>query len=225
MKKTVILAFVALIFASCDTQKQMEKAEMETKEDSLSYAFGISIGDNLKKDSIELDPVMLGKALIDIKADKAAMTPEEANKTIQSFFEKKEQAKHQVNIDAGEKFLKENLKKEGIKTTESGLQYKVIKEGTGEQPDATDQVTVHYEGTLIDGTTFDSSYERGEPATFGLNQVIPGWTEALQLMKEGAVWEIYLPHSLAYGPRQAGQIPPYSTLIFKVELISVGSEE
>jgi FKBP-type peptidyl-prolyl cis-trans isomerase FklB len=225
MKKTVILALVALIFASCDTQKQMEKAELKTKEDSLSYAFGISIGDNLKKDSIELDPVMLGKALIDIKEDKGAMTPEEANKTIQDFFEKKEQSKHQVNIDAGEKFLADNLKKEGIETTESGLQYKVIKEGTGEQPDATDQVTVHYEGTLIDGTTFDSSYERGEPATFGLNQVIPGWTEALQLMKEGAVWEIYLPHDLAYGPRQAGQIPPYSTLIFKVELVSIGSEE
>lgn len=225
MKKIVIITVVALAFASCDTQKQMEKAEVKTKEDSLSYAFGISIGDNLQKDSIELDPVMLGKALYDLKNEEALMTAEEANQAIQSFFQEKEKAKHQVAIDEGEKFLSENAQKEGVQKTETGLQYKVIKQGTGAQPTAENQVTVHYEGRLIDGTVFDSSYERGEPATFGLNQVIPGWTEALQLMKEGGVWEIYLPHDLAYGPRKAGQIPPYSTLIFKVELISVGEKE
>lgn len=222
MKHTLILLMAAVFFmASCDTQKQMEKAEMKTKEDTLSYAFGISIGENLKRDSIVLDPIMLGKALGELNDEKAQMTAEEANEIIQKFFEEKEMAKHQVTIDAGKKFLSDNAVKEGIQTTESGLQYKVLEEGSGEKPAATDRVTVHYEGRLIDGTVFDSSYERGEPATFGLNQVIPGWTEALQLMKEGGKWEIYLPQELAYGARQAGQIPPYSTLIFKVELIKI----
>ena len=222
MKKTVILAVVVLFFMSCDTQKQMKKAEMTTNEDSLSYAFGISIGENLKRDSIELNPVIIGKALAELNEGTASMTAEEANKKIQSFFEEKEKAKHQVAVEAGEKFLKENSTKEGVVTTASGLQYKILKEGTGASPKVSDKVTVNYEGTLIDGTKFDSSYDRGEPASFGVTQVIKGWTEALQLMKEGGVWELYIPSDLAYGARQAGQIIPYSTLKFKVELISIG---
>ncbi len=222
MKHTLILLIAAVFFmTSCDTTKQMEKAEMKTKEDSLSYAFGISIGENLKRDSIELDPLILGKALTDLKNGKQKMTAEEANKVIQNAFQEKEMEKNKPVIEAGKKFLAENAKKEGVKTTASGLQYKIIKAGKGASPKKTDKVTVHYEGTLTDGTVFDSSYKRGEPATFGVTQVIPGWTEALQMMKEGATWEIYLPQELAYGPRRAGQIPPYSTLIFKVELIKI----
>jgi FKBP-type peptidyl-prolyl cis-trans isomerase len=126
------------------------------------------------------------------------------------------------NIKAGEAFLAENAGKEGVKTTDSGLQYKVITAGEGKTPQKSDKVTVHYRGTLIDGSEFDSSYSRNKPATFGVGQVIPGWTEALQLMKEGDKWEIYLPSKLGYGERGAGaKIPPNSTLIFEVELISV----
>ena len=125
------------------------------------------------------------------------------------------------NKTLGEQFLQENAGKEGVVTTESGLQYKVLTEGNGAKPQLTDQVRVHYEGRLIDGTVFDSSYQRGEPAVFGLQQVISGWTEALQLMPVGSVWEIYLPQELAYGSRDLGSIPPYSTLIFKVELLGI----
>ncbi len=125
------------------------------------------------------------------------------------------------NKTLGEQFLQENAGKEGVVTTESGLQYKVLTEGNGAKPQLTDQVRVHYEGRLIDGTVFDSSYQRGEPAVFGLQQVISGWTEALQLMPVGSVWEIYLPQELAYGGRDLGSIPPYSTLIFKVELLGI----
>ncbi|MEA2043196.1 MAG: FKBP-type peptidyl-prolyl cis-trans isomerase [Bacteroidota bacterium] len=221
MRKVLILAIAVIFFMGCDTQKQMKKAEMTTNEDSLSYAFGISIGENLKRDSIELNPVVLGKALAELNDGNASMTAEEANTMIQSFFEDKEKEKYQTTVEAGKKFLEDNAKKEGVKTTASGLQYKIIKEGTGATPKPSDKVTVNYEGTLIDGTKFDSSYDRGEPATFGVTQVIKGWTEALQMMTEGAEWQLFIPSDLAYGSRPAGQITPYSTLVFKVELISI----
>lgn len=132
-----------------------------------------------------------------------------------------EQAKYRDNIEAGEQFLAKNKKQKGVVTTPSGLQYKVITAGTGEKPAATDRVTVNYRGTLLDGTEFDSSYKRNEPTTFGVNQVIKGWTEALQLMPVGSKWEIYIPQELGYGSRSAGNIPPYSTLIFEVELLEI----
>lgn len=132
-----------------------------------------------------------------------------------------EQAKYRDNIEAGEQFLAKNKKQKGVVTTPSGLQYKVITEGTGEKPTATDRVTVNYRGTLLDGTEFDSSYKRNEPTTFGVGQVIKGWTEALQLMPVGSKWEIYIPQELGYGSRAAGNIPPYSTLIFEVELLEI----
>ncbi len=141
---------------------------------------------------------------------------------IQTHFEAMEAKKHQATVDEGKKFLAENAKKEGIVTLPSGLQYKIITEGTGNIPTASDKVKVNYEGTLINGTKFDSSYDRGQPAEFGVTQVIKGWTEALQLMKEGSVWMLYIPSDLAYGSRQAGkEIKPFSTLIFKVELLSI----
>jgi FKBP-type peptidyl-prolyl cis-trans isomerase len=150
-----------------------------------------------------------------------------ALQTFQTTMMERQQAKAEreasENITAGEAFLAENASKEGVMVTESGLQYKVITEGSGPKPQATDQVTVHYRGTLLDGTEFDSSYSRGEPATFGLNQVIPGWTEGVQLMNVGSKYEFYIPANLAYGERGAGaSIGPNSTLIFEVELISIG---
>lgn len=132
-----------------------------------------------------------------------------------------EQAKYRNNIEAGEQFLAKNKKQKGVVTTPSGLQYKVITSGTGKKPTATDRVTVNYRGTLLDGTEFDSSYKRNEPTTFGVNQVIKGWTEALQLMPVGSKWELYIPQELGYGSRSAGNIPPYSTLIFEVELLEI----
>ena len=150
------------------------------------------------------------------------MTHSEAQKVVNEHFQKLAEEAYAVNRNAGEKFLAENAKKESITTLPSGLQYEVIKEGNGKKPSATDRVQCHYEGTLIDGTIFDSSIKRGEPAVFGVNQVIKGWVEALQLMQEGAKWRLYIPYDMAYGEHGAGEmIPPYSALIFDVELIKV----
>lgn len=140
---------------------------------------------------------------------------------VQQQMEYYEKAKYGKNIEAGEQFLAKNKKQKGVMTTASGLQYKVITAGTGEKPTATDRVKVHYRGTLLDGTEFDSSYKRNEPTTFGVNQVIKGWTEALQLMPVGSKWELYIPQELAYGSRSTGNIPAYSTLIFEVELLEI----
>ncbi len=199
----------------------MGKVDLKTQEDTLTYALGVSFADNFKSESIKLNPEVFAKAMTDMNEGKPTMTVEDANKYVQNYFRKKEEDKNKAVIEEGKKFLAENAKKEGVQTTSSGLQYKIIKAGTGEKPTAESKVTVHYEGTLIDGTVFDSSYKRNSPATFGVGQVIAGWTEALQLMKKGAIWELYIPQELAYGPRRAGKISPYSTLIFKVELIDV----
>ena len=150
-------------------------------------------------------------------------TPEEANQIIQKFLTAKSEEMFKVNKEAGEQFLAENATKEGVQTTDSGLQYEVIDAGEGDKPSATSQVTVHYHGTLIDGTVFDSSVQRGQPASFGVNQVIPGWTEALQLMPKGAKYRLYIPQNLAYGasPHPGGPIEPFMALIFDVELIDI----
>ncbi len=192
--------------------------------DSVSYAFGISIGMNLKNQEItNLNPDVLAQAIKDVNDSTFTqkMTEQEANLAIQKFFDDKEAEKHGPAIKAGKDFLAENAKKEGVITTASGLQYKIIKSGNGKTPTKQDRVKTHYAGTLIDGTKFDSSYDRGEPATFGVTQVIKGWTEALLLMKEGDKWELYIPYDLAYGSRDQGQIKPFSTLIFTIELISI----
>ena len=160
-----------------------------------------------------------------VKGEEAAMTREEADAVVRTYFEKAGENEAQKNLEEGNAFLEENRQREGIKTTESGLQYEVMKEGTGEKPDSTDRVRVHYTGKLIDGTVFDSSVERGEPAVFRVDQVIPGWTEALQMMKVGAKWRIYLPSLIAYGERGAGaDIGPNSALIFDVELLEIVKE-
>ncbi|MBD5175496.1 MAG: FKBP-type peptidyl-prolyl cis-trans isomerase [Bacteroidales bacterium] len=205
---------------------------MDNKEfDKLSYALGLSMGQNFRAsgiESINVQDFADGVASV-FYGSTPKMSYDEAKKEIQQFFEAL-QAKQQeaaaamadVNAKAGQEFLAENGKRAEVKTTATGLQYEVLEEGTGAQPSAGDQVKVHYTGKLIDGTVFDSSVERGEPATFGVTQVIPGWVEALQLMKAGAKWRLFIPSNLAYGPNGAGGvIGPNQTLIFDVELLEV----
>lgn len=198
--------------------------------DKISYALGLGIGSQLKSMGAEkLNIDDFAQAIKDSIAGKEQLKPAEAQKIVQEFFaeqEKQQRAKAaemgKAAREAGEKYLAENAKKDGVTVTASGLQYTVIQEGTGKQPKATDKVKCHYEGFLIDGTVFDSSVQRGEPATFPLNAVIAGWTEGLQLMKEGAKYRFFIPYNLAYGEAgAAGAIPPYAALIFDVELIEV----
>lgn len=194
------------------------------KMDKISYALGLGIGHQLKNMGIENFSVEdFAQSIKDVMEDKAtAMTSQEAQTLLNTYFQEKQKAESQKAISEGKAFLEENGKKEGVVTTKSGLQYEVLTEGTGKQPKATDTVRCHYEGSLINGSVFDSSYKRGEPAEFGLSQVIPGWTEGVQLMKEGAKYRFYIPYLLGYGENGAGSsIPPYSTLIFDVELIKV----
>ena len=199
--------------------------------DKLSYALGIGIGSQLAgMGAKELNIDDFAQAIKDvISGSELKVDNAEAQTLVQNFFQEQEAKQQAAAAEAGkaakaagEAFLAENGKKEGVVTLPSGLQYQVLKEGNGKKPSATDQVVCHYEGTLIDGAIFDSSYKRNEPATFGLNQVIPGWTEGVQLMQEGAKYRFFIPYKLAYGERGAGaQIPPFAALVFDVELIEV----
>ncbi len=199
--------------------------------DKLSYALGIGIGSQLAgMGAKELNIDDFAQAIKDvISGSEVKVDNAEAQTLVQNFFQEQEAKQQAAAAEAGkaakaagEAFLAENGKKDGVVTLPSGLQYQVLKEGNGKKPSATDQVVCHYEGTLIDGTVFDSSYQRNQPATFGLNQVIPGWTEGVQLMQEGAKYRFFIPYNLAYGERGAGaQIPPFAALVFDVELIEV----
>ncbi len=208
---------------------------MEQKElDRLSYALGLSMGNNFRAsgiDSINVEDFADGVAAV-FYGNQPKMTYDEAKSTIEAFFtelQKKQQeqaaAMASINEKTGKEFLAENGKREEVHTTASGLQYEVLAEGEGECPKATDTVKVHYTGKLIDGTVFDSSVERGAPATFGVTQVIPGWVEALQLMKAGAKYRLFIPSQLAYGPQGAGPIGPNQTLIFDVELLAINPQD
>lgn len=199
--------------------------------DKLSYALGIGIGSQLAgmgAKGLNIDD--FAQAVKDvISGTPLKVNNAEAQSLLQAFFQEQEEKQRAAAAEAGkvakaagESFLAENAKKEGVVVLPSGLQYQVLKEGNGKKPSATDQVKCHYEGTLIDGTIFDSSYQRNEPATFGLNQVIAGWTEGVQLMSEGAKYRFFIPYNLAYGERGAGaQIPPFAALVFDVELLKV----
>jgi len=192
--------------------------------DKISYALGLSIGNNFKSSGInDLNMEDFSKAVETVLKDtKPEMTYNEAQAVINEYFTNLQEEKGALNKKAGEEFLRVNKENAGIVTLPSGLQYQIIQEGSGAKPKATDQVKCHYEGTLINGQIFDSSIKRGQPAIFGLNQVIPGWTEALQLMPTGSKWRLFLPSHLAYGDRQAGElIEPNSTLIFDVELLDI----
>ena len=206
---------------------------LSNQQDKLSYSFGQNIGNSLKQQQIELNLDLLMKGIQDAVAGKESLlTTEEMRNVLKEYQEERiaklaaERKKlAETNLQEGEAFLTANKAKEGVITLPSGLQYKVITQGSGKTPKATDQVTTHYRGTLIDGTEFDSSYKRGKPATFAVNQVIAGWTEALQLMKEGDKWQLFIPAKLGYGERgvPGGKIGPNATLIFDIELISVNS--
>lgn len=192
--------------------------------DKFSYGLGMGIGQNLLSMGVDgLNVEDFVKGVCDILAGKKPeMSHAEAQKVVNDHFRKLAEEAYELNKKSGADFLAENAKKEGVVVLPSGLQYEVITEGNGKKPSATDRVKCHYEGTLIDGTVFDSSIKRGEPAVFGVNQVIKGWVEALQLMQEGAKWRLYIPYDMAYGENGAGEmIPPYSALVFDVELISV----
>lgn len=197
---------------------------MKTKSDSVAYAIGVTIGTNMKKDGLDsLNLDILTKAIKQsLKGDSLLMTSQQSQMAIQSYIGDKQKQKGDANIAVGKKFLEENKNKPGVKTLPDGMQYIVMKEGTGPMPVATDTVVTHYHGTLIDGTVFDSSVDRGQPAEFPVNAVIKGWTEALQMMKVGSKWKLFIPSELAYGDRAAGpKIQANSTLVFEVELLKI----
>ena len=192
--------------------------------DKISYALGLGIGQQLKSMNIENFNVQdFTQSICDVLTGaEPAISHREAQTLLNEYFDRQARKQAEGAIAEGKVFLEANAKKEGVTVTKSGLQYQVLREGTGRSPKSTDKVRCHYEGTLIDGTVFDSSYRRGEPADFPLNGVIPGWTEGVQLMKEGAKYRFFIPYLLGYGERGAGSsIPPYSTLIFDVELVKV----
>jgi FKBP-type peptidyl-prolyl cis-trans isomerase FklB len=204
--------------------KTPKEANLSDPHQKASYGLGVLVATNLKTqggDSLSVDALMIG--IQDVFQKKTPkMDQQQCMMVVQEYMTAAATEKMKKSQAEGLSFLNENKTKEGVKVTASGLQYKVVSTGTGKSPAATDNVTVHYTGKLIDGTPFDSSIERGEPATFGVSDVIPGWTEALQLMHEGDKWLIFLPSELAYGERGAGdQIPPHAVLVFEVELIKV----
>ncbi|MDD4108580.1 MAG: FKBP-type peptidyl-prolyl cis-trans isomerase [Prolixibacteraceae bacterium] len=213
-------------------QQQGGEVKLESAADSAGYAIGILVGSNNKQQinsvpggkEINLEAMNYGFSQATLEKE-GNITMEEADEILRNYIDKASAVAGQSNLEAGNSFLEENRKRDGVTVTGSGLQYEILKEGTGSKPTSEDQVRVHYHGTLLDGKVFDSSVDRGEPVVFGVTQVIPGWTEALQLMSEGSKWKIYLPSELAYGERGAGgDIGPNSTLIFEVELLEIVKE-
>ena len=223
--KHIIIAFATVLLA-LPVFAQQKSAELKDTKDKVSYSIGLNIGFNFKKQNLPLNTDALLAGVKDALSDKKPLLSEnEVRETMTAWSKEvaeKQKAVGEKNAADGEKYLAENKKKDGVKTTATGLQYKVLKEGSGAQPATTDTVTVHYRGTLIDGTEFDSSYKRGEPATFPVQGVIKGWTEALQLMKKGSKYQLFIPSNLAYGERaMPPDIAANSTLIFEVELIDI----
>jgi len=227
MKQIVIALVNALLFFGvCSAAGKLDLKEEKVR---LSYSVGYQVGGDFLRQGTDINPELVLKGVRDALAGNEPLMSQKdmrttlinLQKTVAEAQKQKILAQAEKNLAEGKVFLAENAKKAGVKTLPSGLQYQVIKEGSGAMPKATDTVTVHYRGTLIDGTEFDSSYSRGKPATFGADRVIAGWTEALQLMKEGAKWQLFIPPELAYGDKRTGNIEPNSTLIFEVELISV----
>ncbi len=230
MKNFVWVLSAAMLFliASCGGQQSSE-VSLKTELDSASYVIGLSLGKSLKEanhiDEIELDIVKKGIEAV-YSDEELLFSDQEINSFLTTYFTKQRDLHSQGNLQEGIDFLAENKEKEGVQVTESGLQYKVIEEGTGATPALEDTVRCHYRGTLINGEVFESSYEQGEPAKFPVNGVIQGWQEALQMMKEGAVWELYLPTELGYGKRvrPGGPIEPNMALIFEIELLEITSK-
>lgn len=217
MKKITILSIVFSLFISgLWAQNQMSKM------DSVSYNLGILIAQNLKQQGLgDVNPAQLARGVADALAG-ASVDLAKCNESVSEYIQAQQAKKFEGNVAAGKKFLEENKLRPGVVTTASGLQYEVMKPGTGAKPTANDRVTVHYHGTLLDGSIFDSSVERGQPATFGVTQVIQGWVEGLQLMPLGSKYKFFIPYNLGYGERGAGgDIGPFATLIFEVELLKI----
>ncbi len=225
MKKQILIICMGVaLLTSCKEEKNDSTATLNNVMDSVSYAIGINIGKNLKEQGLDsFNTKTMSHAIDDmLNGNKPMIEEAQAMQTLNNFFQNMKMQKSEGSVGEGKKFLEENAKKPGVVALPSGLQYQILKEGTGAQPGINDMVTTHYHGTFIDGKVFDSSVERKEPATFPVNGVIAGWTEALQLMKEGAKWKLFIPYNLAYGEQGSrGGIPPFSTLIFDVELIKV----
>ena len=222
--KNYTFSIITIIIVTITINLKMSAQKLNNEIDSVSYSLGVNIGENNKTQFPNIDLKNFEAAIKDVLEDgkEPAISGPDAQKTIQEYFKKQQAKASESVIEEGKEFLDENGKKENVITLESGLQYEVIKSGEGAKPTLNDQVTTHYHGTLIDGTVFDSSVERGEPASFPVNGVIKGWTEALQLMSVGSKWRLFVPYDLAYGERGAGpQIGPFTTLIFEVELISI----
>lgn len=243
MRKTIKLSLIAasvLALTACNQEAKKEQADvkLDTVAQQQAYGIGASVGNFLNKDltdkkeiGIELDQALLMRGFEDALAGNAKIDEEKIREVLTALDESvrtKQEEKAKVESEKskaeGEKYLADNAKKEGVMVTESGLQYEVMSEGEGAKPVATDVVKVHYKGTLLDGTEFDSSYSRNEPTTFPLNRVIPGWTEGLQLMPVGSKYKFTIPSDLAYGDRDLGKIPANSTLIFEVELLEIQND-
>ena len=219
MKKIILSLILIMGITSINAQN------LNTEMEKVSYSLGVNVAKSVKNQGLEsIDSEAIAQAFTDVfEGNELKISEQESNVILQEYFGKLAQKAQSANVEAGQKFLAENGKRDGVVTTATGLQYEVLAEGSGDSPKETEQVTVHYHGTLIDGTVFDSSVERGQPATFPVNGVVPGWVEALQLMKPGAKYKLFIPSNLAYGERGAGgSIGPNATLIFEVELISIG---
>ena len=224
MKKYIKIALVVSVISSCQNLTQQKFNFDEANElEKVSYSIGINVATSIKSEGLDsINSFYISKGFQDVFENKdLAINIEESNKIIGEYFNKKQDAKNQRLAIDSKIFLEENKQKDGVMTTESGLQYLILSEGRGNNPTLNDNVTVHYHGTLIDGTIFDSSVDRKQPATFPLSGVIPGWQEALQMMSIGSKWKIFIPSELAYGESGAGAIGPNSTLIFEVELLSI----
>lgn len=226
-------ASVVLLFFVCAvlplTGVAADQPQLQTRDDRINYSIGYQVGGDIRRQQLEARPAILLKGIRDaVKGDRPQLSKAEMNATMAALSQRLEAKRQQQqrrlaseNLARGEAFLLENSGRSGVKTTASGLQYKVISKGTGDRPGKRDRVKVHYTGRLIDGSEFDSSRQRKQAASFAINQVISGWTEALLMMREGARWQLFIPAKLAYGDRSVGRIPPNSTLIFDLELISV----
>jgi len=221
MKQLIVIFSASLLALPLFGQEK--STQLKDQKDKVSYSVGLQIGFNLSRQKVDINPDVLSAGIKDALAGKPQLNPDQIKEVMTTFekdMEQKQKEAGEKNKTEGAKFLEENKKKEGVKTTASGLQYKALKQGNGAQPKATDTVTVNYRGTLINGTEFDSSYKRGQPATFPVNGVIKGWTEALQLMKVGSKYQLFIPSNLAYGERAVSpDLAANSTLIFEVELL------
>ncbi len=241
MRKIIILSLIVFLFSNLQTSAQKHGKTKQNDDpvqpafqlknmlDTISYIIGTDVAFTLKKNDMELNAESFSKGFTDswhgidtvFTRELAEAIMVKYGAEMQAKREEQNAAKYAETIEAGNKFLEENKLVEGVITTESGLQYQILSQGTGDKPLATNKVTVHYKGTLLDGTVFDSSYDRGTPATFELSRLIPGWTEGIQLMPEGSKYKFFIPSQLGYGSREAGMIPPHSVLIFEVELLGI----